>query len=80
MKVITHTWTLAHPEQVAQDVREVPDEQVPAYLARLERDGRAWGVSFASYDIGASPWRLLRWYDEATGRAGDRCEHPKPAV
>lgn len=72
-QVLTFTWSgAAYPDQ---DIRELPEADVPEYLDMTERDGREWGVAFAAYDAGALPWRLLRWYDDSTGQSGTTCEH-----
>lgn len=68
------TWQPAAPAVVLCDTREVAD--VAAYLDSNHQAGQEWGISYAAYDAGVRPWRLLRFYDAATGETGTRCECP----
>lgn len=74
-QVLVFTWTTDRPALVVPDRRELPEADVPEYLDMTERDGREWGVSFAAYDAGVLPWRLLRWYDDSAGQSGTVCGH-----
>jgi hypothetical protein len=79
MKLRTYAWTEQNPNAIEMAAPAVADAEVPAYIARLDTAAREQRFSYAAYDEGVLPWKVLRFYDAVTGQSGTRCEHVSAA-